>query len=438
MFEKIARSLSGMVQIPTVSGAGNEALYEIGRYKEYLEKEFANLFGQAERTLIGEAVLLRIKESAPGEKLPVLFTGHMDVVPADEAAWKYPPFSGAIVDGSIWGRGTQDMKGPQCALLSAFDALLSEGWQPERDIWLYLSCDEEIGGPTTEKAAAWLKKMGIHFAMVFDEGGTICENFMGLIDGKAALFGISEKGSLEYRFTARSAGGHAANPQPHSAIVQLAELMHDVEAEDLFVRRLSDGNRAMLEAIAAYSEEEKASMLRTAACEEAPYETLYRLTKEARSLLGGTIAFTMIHGGIAVNIMPKEVQLTANVRVGSVEKEAEVTKKLLQLAKKHDVLCELVSGVDAAPESRMDTPEYLAMKRSVEKTYPGLPIIPFVLGGGTDSRHFLEVTDQVLRFSPMHAAPEQGRGVHGDNESAYIKDVENAARCYYELLKHRL
>lgn len=438
MFEKIARSLSGMVQIPTVSGAGNEALYEIGRYKEYLEQEFANLFGQAERTRIGEAVLLRIAGSAPQKKAPVLFTGHMDVVPADASAWKYAPFSGAIVDGCIWGRGSQDMKGPHCALLSAFDALLSEGWQPERDIWLYLSCDEETGGATTKKAAAWLKKMGIHFAMVFDEGGTICENFMGLIDGKAALFGISEKGSLEYRFTANSAGGHAANPQPHSAIVRLAELMHDVEAEDLFVRRLSDGNRAMLETIAAYSGGEKADLLHRAAQEEAPYETLYQLTKEARSLLGGTIAFTMIEGGTAMNVMPKKAVLTANVRVASVEGEAEVTEKLQALAKKHDLDCELAGGVDAAPESRMDTPEYLAMKRSVEKTYPGLPIVPFVLGGGTDSRHFLEVTDAVLRFSPMHATPEQGRGVHGDNESAYIKDVENAARCYYELLKHQL
>ena len=115
-----------------------------------------------------------------------------------------------------------------------------------------------------------------------------------------------------------------------------------------------------------------------------------------------------------------------------------MTKKLQALAKKHDLICELVDGVDAAPESRMDTEEYLAMKRSVEKMYPGLPIVPFVLGGGTDSRHFLEVTDQVLRFSPMHAAPEQGRGVHGDNESAYIKDVQDAAKCYYELLKNQL
>ena len=438
MFERIARSLSGMVQIPTVSGNGNESLYEIGRYREYLEQEFEHLFAQAERTMIGEAMLLRLAGPTSGKKPPVLFTGHMDVVPADASAWKYPPFSGAIVDGCIWGRGSQDMKGPHCALLSALDALLEEGWRPKRDIWLYFSCDEEIGGATTEKAAAFLKKMGIHFAAVFDEGGTICENFMGLIDGKAALFGISEKGSLTYRFTAYSEGGHAVNPQPHSAIVRLADLMHDVEAEDLFVRRLSAGNRAMLLAIANCSTEEKAVLLRRAAQEEAPYETLHQLTKEARNLLGGTIAFTMIEGGSAVNIMPKKAVLTANVRVASVEGEAEVTRKLQVLAKKHDLICELSGGVDAAPESRMDTEEYLAMKRSVEKTYPGLPVIPFVLGGGTDSRHFLEVTDQVLRFSPMHASPEQGRGVHGDNESADIKAAKDAAQCYYELLKNQL
>ena len=141
MFERTAERLSGMVQIPTVSGKGNEALYEIGRYKEYLAQEFLHLFGSAERIAIGEALLLRIEGTDPKKKRPVLFTGHMDVVPVDEAAWKYPPFSGAIVDGCIWGRGSQDMKGPHCALLSALDELLKEGWKPEREIWLYLSCD---------------------------------------------------------------------------------------------------------------------------------------------------------------------------------------------------------------------------------------------------------------------------------------------------------
>lgn len=333
MFEKTAERLSGMVRIPTVSGKGNENLYEIGRYKAYLEQEFSHLFAYADRIAIGEALLLHLKGTDPRKKKPVLFTGHMDVVPADESAWKYPPFSGAVVNGCIWGRGSQDMKGPHCALFSALDMLFEEGWKPERDIWLYLSCDEEIGGLTTDKAAAWLKKRGIHFETVFDEGGTICENFMGLIDGKAALFGIAEKGLLDYRFTALSEGGHAANPPADSAIVRLAELMHEVEHTDIFIRKLSEANRAMLRAIAQYSEGMRSEQIRRAAEEEAPYTELYNLTQDARSLLGGTIAFTMIQGGSAVNVMPKRAVLTANVRVGSVEGEQEVTKKLQALAK---------------------------------------------------------------------------------------------------------
>lgn len=438
MFEQIAERLSAMVQIPTVSGKGNEELYEIKRYKQYLMEEFTSLFEFAEKIEIGEAILLKLKSNHINKKKPILFTGHMDVVPADEKAWEYPPFSGKIVNGCVWGRGSQDMKGPQCALLSAIDQLLYEGWKPQRDIWLYLSCDEEIGGITTQHAADYLKEQGVRFSTVFDEGGTICENFMGLIEGKAALFGISEKGSLEYHFTALSSGGHAANPQPHSAIVRLAEFMQEVENIDLFRRELSEGNRAMLRGFAAYAEGEKAEQLKCAATETSPYHTLYKLTSDARGLLGGTIAFTMIEGGTAVNVMPKKAVLTANVRVSSVETEKEISKKLQKLAEKYVLICELAGGSDAAPESSMEAEGYLAMKASVEKIYPNLPIIPFVLGGGTDSKHFLGLTEQVLRFSPMHASPEQGRGVHGDNESAYIKDVEDAAKCYYELLKNQL
>lgn len=438
MFERTAERLSEMVKIPTVSGKGNETFYEIKRYKQYLENEFTTLFETAEKMEIGEALLLKIAGSNLKGKKPVLFTGHMDVVPVDENAWKYPPFSGKIVNGCVWGRGTQDMKGPQCALLSAIEQLLYEGWKPERDIWLYLSCDEEIGGIVTQCAADYLKKQGVHFSTVFDEGGTICEDFMGLIDGKAALFGISEKGSLEYRFTALSSGGHAANPQPHSAIVRLAEFMQEIESTDLFRRELSEGNRAMLRAFASFAEGKKAEQLKCAATEKAPYTMLYKLTSDARGLLGGTIAFTMIEGGTAVNVMPKKAVLTANVRVSSIETEKDISQKLQKFAEKYNLICELVGGSDAAPESSMDAEGYLAMKASVEKIYPNLPIIPFVLGGGTDSKHFLELTEQVLRFSPMHASPEQGRGVHGDNESAYIEDVEKAAECYYELLKKQL
>lgn len=451
-YERIGEILSGMVKIPTVSGTGNEADYHIDEYKEYLKKVFPALLGAAETTdatlpgpsvaimPVGDALLCRLAGRA-GEaaKPPVLFTGHMDVVPAaDSPAWEYPPFSGQIVQGSVWGRGSQDMKGPQCALLSAFDSLLSEGWRPERDIWLYLSCDEEVGGETTEQAARWLKEKGIYFETVFDEGGTICEDFMGLVKGRAAMFGIAEKGSLEYRFTALSKGGHAANPPEHSAIVRLGEFMAEIEGTDLFRRELSEGNRAMLRRMADCTDGKLREKLLKAAGEDGDYSTLYEICPQAKNLLGATIAFTMIEGGTAFNVLPKKAVLTANVRVSCVETCVQVTEKLERLAQRYDLLCELVGGSDATPESSVGSAGYRAMEKSVNEIYPGLPVIPFVLGGGTDSKHFLQVAGQVLRFSPMYAAPEQGNGVHGDNESAYIEAVRDAARCYECLLRKYL
>lgn len=445
MFENIGENLSAMISIPTVSGAGNEPIYHIEEYRNYLRTTFQTLFTAADITPVGEALLLKLRgtgsrllheEKTPGPPLPVLFTGHMDVVPAaDEASWKFPPYSGRIADGCVWGRGSQDMKGPQCALLSAFESLLEEGWRPKRDIWLYLSCDEETGGFTTGRAAKLLKDKKIHFETVFDEGGTICDDFMGLVKGKAALFGIAEKGSLEYRFTALSRGGHSANPPAHSAIVRLADFIHEVEYADFFRKELSEGNRAMLRAAAGYSADKIRDKLLQAADEQGDYPVLHEICKDADTLLGATIAFTMIEGGTAFNVMPKKAVLTANVRVSCTEKAEEITEKLKKAAERHNLLCELAGGRDAAPESSPGAPGYLAMKASVEETYPGLPVIPFVLGCGTDSRHFLELTDNVLRFSPMYALPEQGRGVHGDNEYASIQAVKDAAQCYSVLLK---
>ena len=346
------------------------------------------------------------------------------------------------------------MKGPQCALLMALDGLLKEGWRPKREVWLYLSCDEETGGETTVTAASLLRRKGISFAVVFDEGGTICENFMGLVEGKAAVMAVGEKGSLEYRFTALAQGGHSAAPPKHSAIVRLGALMCEIEGTDIFRRNLSAGGRAMLRAAAeCLPAEDEAAKLRdtrehphlsgvslpedmifTASMEEGDYPVLHKICPQAESLLGSTIAFTMIEGGTAFNVMPRKAVLTANVRVSALETKEDVTERLTAVAKKHDLLCEFVGGKDAVRESDTRQPGYQMMKACVNQVYPGLPVIPFVLGGGTDSRHFQELTEEIVRFSPMYAEPWQGRGVHGDNEAANIEAVQGAARCYRALL----
>lgn len=74
----------------------------------------------------------------------ILFCGHMDVVPALDDGWSIEPFSGAVLGGSVWGRGSTDMKGGCASILAACNALIESG----RDLPVQLAfvCDEETGG----------------------------------------------------------------------------------------------------------------------------------------------------------------------------------------------------------------------------------------------------------------------------------------------------
>jgi succinyl-diaminopimelate desuccinylase len=74
----------------------------------------------------------------------LLCCGHVDVVPAREEGWSRDPFSGEVEEGSVWGRGSSDMKGGCAAILSALEILLKENGTP--GINLAFVCDEETGG----------------------------------------------------------------------------------------------------------------------------------------------------------------------------------------------------------------------------------------------------------------------------------------------------
>lgn len=437
--EQLEQKLSRMISIPT---AARTDQYEIRRYRECLRELFPLVFERAENVPVGDALLLRLEGSQP-ERKPVLFSGHMDVVAAPPEGWKHPPFSGEIADGEIWGRGSLDMKGAQCALLAALDALLRDGWQPRRTVWLYLSCDEEIGGPTTAKAAQWLKEHGVSLEAVFDEGGTIGEHFWGKIPGRAVLVGVAEKGSLEYRFTARAAGGHAANPPKNSAIVRLSRLIADLEenSEQLFRRDLSPEEKSILREIGrSFAEPDRAALDAALDQPDNNWEALRRVLPEQSSfLLGATIAFTILQAGSAFNVMPKEAVLTANVRPSTVQGEREITAILKRKAEEYGVECEWVGGSEASPVSSCDSDAYRAIADTARELFgEAAPVVPFVLTGGTDSKHFLQIAEQAIRFSPIFISESQGSGVHGVNERIGIESLHQAEQFYQILLQKRI
>ena len=141
----VAERLSRMVQLPTVSAElDRRGLDDFDRFRELL----VELYPLVHQNLALERVTdlgLLYRWRGTGDDDPVVLMGHFDVVPAgDDDGWTFPPYEGRIHDGSVWGRGTLDDKGPLLVILEAVENLLADGFVPERDVYLSFGGDEEV------------------------------------------------------------------------------------------------------------------------------------------------------------------------------------------------------------------------------------------------------------------------------------------------------
>lgn len=137
----------------------------------------------------------------PNEK-PVLFLCHMDVVQALKSDWHTDPFQFVEKDGYWYGRGTQDMKDSDAALVATFLRLHREGYKPKRDMILALTADEEGG---KYNGASWLVNnhrdlVDAAYVINPDSGGVELDH------GKPQVAAVeaTEKVYADYQVTARS------------------------------------------------------------------------------------------------------------------------------------------------------------------------------------------------------------------------------------------
>ena len=142
----------------------------------------------------------------------VTFRYQADVILDDVtlAEWSHDPFAGKVVDGEIWGRGTIDNKLSVMSFLEAIEALIRDGFEPERSLYLSFGHDEEVGGQDGAKAVAeHLKEQGVEFEFVVDEGGAILDGIIQSVDRPVAMIGVAEKGYLNLRLRVDAPGGHS-------------------------------------------------------------------------------------------------------------------------------------------------------------------------------------------------------------------------------------
>jgi len=431
--EAYAQKLSAMVRCETVSVPGADQRDKFLAFHRLLEKLFPLAHQRLEKTEIDGNLLYAWKGKSSDR--PLVLMSHQDVVPA-EGEWEHEPFSGDIADGKVWGRGASDTKCSVMAFFQAAEEMLAEGFVPPQDVYLSASCTEEWGGEGCPKLVSELERRGVRPYLVCDEGGGIITEPIGGIHGNFAMVGVFEKGKADVRFTATSEGGHASAPKAHSPVARLAAFVNEVETKPVFRRKMPKEVAAMFETLAPYASFPlKLVFSNLWLFRPVLLKALPAISAQAGAMIRTTIAFTMMSGSDACNVMPQEASVYANMRFIPHQGMEESLRVIRKLAEKHRLQMEVLSANDYTEPVDIHGEAFRTVQRVIEETFPGCAGSPYVMTGATDSRFYQRICSNVVRFAPVIYGPEQMKGMHGLNENIEYNCLPGAVDFYKNLIR---
>lgn len=435
--QRYAEALSALVQCETVSEKDQASRRKFQAFHKLLREQFPLVHKAATRTVLNGSLIYKIPGLDGGAGAPILIMSHHDVVPA-QGEWKYPPFSGEIVEGSVWGRGTVDTKGSLFCFMQAVEELLAQGWKPECDVYLASSCTEEWGGDGAPAIAAWLKEQGVHLGLLLDEGGMIMDSPMAGVKGRYAMVGVVEKGYADVKFTANAAGGHASAPGPNTALVQLAKFICKTDRHSPFQARFSPTLREMFQRLAPNMSFGMRMLLGNLwLFEPLLCFLLPRVNPLAGAMMRTTCAFTMAEGSPAYNVLPQQAWVTANMRCMPHQGTDESIEIIRAAAKKCGLDTEVLKADPACAEVDFKGDAFRLLEETMGKIYPGYGVAPYIMTGGTDARFYMYegVVENALRFAPLEINKQQYASIHAANENLSILALPPAVDFYQELLR---
>jgi carboxypeptidase PM20D1 len=437
----LAEKLSRLVQFPTVSSYIPER--EDDTAFSSLFAALPSLFPKATSCLetkkIGTRALLYSWPGSDSSLPPAIFCAHFDVVPApNPEAWEYPPFSGTISDGQVWGRGTQDIKVLMVAILEAAEVLLSQGFVPRRTLYFAFGGDEEIGGLRgARQIASYLHATCVEASFLLDEGGPIALKMLSFAKSPLALVGVAEKGYMDVKLESISSGGHASMPPKKTAPGNLARALASLEARQS-PARLTRTIKAFLSALAGesclpykllFSNLWLSSPLVLAAFSKSP---------ATNALIRTTRAITMLQGSLKENVLAEQAAATVNVRVLPGESCAQALDVIRRIAEKHGVLATSKHPgheVEPSSESRVDSEGFAKIKEALAVSHPEAACLPFLFSAATDTKHYAGLTRDMYRLTCLPQTSEDLKGIHGINERVRISDLERCADFYRALIR---
>ncbi|GAB4577052.1 MAG: M20 family peptidase [Rhodothalassiaceae bacterium] len=416
---------------------GEEDRTAFAEFQDFLRASFPLTFDAAEITPIGRDALLLHFPGTDSTLLPYLLLAHQDVVPAgDASAWRYPPFSGTLADGYVWGRGALDDKGALMATLEAIETLRAEGHAMRRGFYVAFGADEELGGlEGAARIAGHFAQQDVRLAFVLDEGLAVLEGIAPGVDAPVAMIGIAEKGSLSLRIRAEAPGGHSSMPPAVSAPGRLARAIVRLETHQMPASLDGVAGR-MLTRLAPHMDFPLNLLAGNLWLTGPLVRNRLADVPSSNALIRTTTAVTMLRGGIKSNVLAPDAEATINFRLRPGDTAREVLDHVRETVDDLgiDVIGDPEEGREASAVSPDDGPAFDLIAQSIAAVFPRALIAPGLVVAGTDSRHFEKVADAVYRFSPYRLTPGDLPRLHGVDERIGTGDYLDMIRFYARLI----
>lgn len=408
---------------------GDSAAAEHARYLARLLVAGGYAKADVEVDVNGASPTLVATYQGTTDAAPLLLSGHMDVVEADPADWSRDPFTAVVENGYVYGRGAVDNKFDNSMIVATLLRLKSEAFKPARDIILVLSGDEETEMVTTESLAARFK--GAHLVLNGDGGGGTLRE-----DGTPLAYNLqtAEKTYADYEIAFTNPGGHSSRPSKENAIYRLARAIERIGAYD-FPAEASDTTRAFFRETGAMTSGPLGDAMKRYAENPKDKKAIKALRADPEYVgqLGTTCVATMLGGGHALNALPQRASVSVNCRIFPGVDPKDVERTLLDVVGDDAATIRRLENTIAGPASPMREDVTAAVRKAIERRYPGLPVIPQMSAGATDSLHFRAQGVDSYGVSGLFMKPSDDFS-HGLNERAPIASIDGALDHWHVLI----
>lgn len=401
--------------------------------------------------LRGAGVETSLLEPAPGRAIvharirgdgsarPMLLVAHMDVVGVERERWTTAPFGGELLDGYLYGRGAIDDKGMLAVnlqvMLTLREFLQNGAPRPARDLVFLATGDEEAGGGL---GMEWLVRerpdlLDAEYAL--NEGGRLREE-----GGRIRYCAVqcAEKASHVLYLRARGSSGHASVPRADNAILRLARALARLAAyrEPL---ELSEITRRFFAGMAAvvqdpHDRDSLADLLSGEPDRERRAASLLAARPDWDALVRNTVAATMVTGGIRANVVPAEATAVLNVRTLPGVMLEHVVERLRSVVEEDGVELVVAERSASAPASDPDSALFGAVREAVGELSPGVPTLPYLSTGATDSAALRRLGVAAYGLLPFPLSAEDESRMHGHDERVAVSSLAFGIRLEWGIV----